>query len=287
MKISGIAEINWKYVLVGIVRRHISQKVLFAVMKRRGDANLEEEAPHECLEMWEKHLKGHGLSLATKTVLEIGSGRYVRFALQMIAAGVERVITVDPFAVPINDIAHRKVLFSDCQNLGLDPNDAFSRLEIISDDFSRLCPPPATSHVDLVISNSVLEHARDPRSVLRSCLFWLKPGGTSYHLIDLRDHNFRSRFPFEMLTYSDSFWANWLDLSGGFHLNRWRLPDFLCAAREVGFQEVACEVLSRNESELQAIMHRISPRFSAMPKDSLSVLTAAFYGQKASDCLVP
>jgi len=280
MRISAIAEFNWKYVLVGMVRRRIPQRVLFTVMKRRGDANLEEESPHQCLDMWENRLKGHGLSLASKAVLEIGSGRYARFALQMIAAGVKCVITVDPFAIPINEPTHRKILLSDCEKLGLDPHDAFSRLEIINNDFTTLSPSASSSQVDLVISNSVLEHVRDPKSVLRSSFSWLKPGGMSFHLIDLRDHNFRSQYPFEMLTYSDSFWENWLDLAGGFHLNRWRLPDFLCAAREVGFQEVGCDVLSKDETELTAIMHRIQPPFVAMPQDILAVLMIALYGQK-------
>jgi SAM-dependent methyltransferase len=196
----------------------------------------------------------------------------------MIAAGAGRVITVDPFAISLTDAAHCKILLSDCQQLGLDPVDAFSRLQIIKDDIAAVLPP--NDGVDLVVSNSVLEHVRHPISVLRSCLLWLKPGGVSFHIFDLRDHNFQSRYPFEMLAYSENFWTRWLDLSGGFHLNRWRLPDYRSAAHLVGFQNVACDVLSKDEVQLQAILDRIDRKFHRVSTEDLAILTAILYCEK-------
>ena len=67
--------------------------------------------------MLKRYLWDRGISLEKKTVLEIGSGRYARIALQMLAAGAERVVAVDPFAIPLTDSAHQKILMSDCREV--------------------------------------------------------------------------------------------------------------------------------------------------------------------------
>jgi SAM-dependent methyltransferase len=276
----SLRAIRWKYFLIGVIRRQLPQKILFAVMKRRGDGSLEEQVPRHCLEVLLKQLNAHGLELAKKIVLEIGSGRFARFALQLLAAGAQRVINVDPLAVSLDDIRHKEVLLSDCVSLDLDPEDAFSRIEVENKDFTVLAVPPLENQVDLVISSSVLEHVKDPKAVLQSSFNWLKPGGMTLHLIDLRDHNFRFRHPFEMLTYSDTVWAKWLDLDGAFHVNRLRLPDYINVAREIGFQRINYEILSKDEAELTAVIDRIQPEFRTVPHEILALLTVALNGQK-------
>src|SRR5438132_6812778 len=110
---------NWEYVLIGLVRRYVPKKVLFAIMERRGDGSIEEGSPHDCLETWMDQLNKRGLSFAGKDVLEIGSGRYARFALQMLAAGAEHVTLIDLYSVSLTEPAHRSMLLKDCSSLGL------------------------------------------------------------------------------------------------------------------------------------------------------------------------
>jgi hypothetical protein len=87
---------------MGLVLPYVPERMLFVITKRRSDGNLEEEAPHDCLK--------RNLSFAGKYVLEVGSGRYARFALEMLAAGADRVTLIDPHAVPLKRPAHLMML---------------------------------------------------------------------------------------------------------------------------------------------------------------------------------
>jgi len=271
---------NWKYLLIGLMRPYVPAKVLFAITKWRADGNLEEEVPDDCLKAWDDQFKKRGLSFADKQVLEIGSGRYARFALQMLAAGAKRVTLIDPYAVPLKRPAHLSMLLGDCAKLGLNCDDVLSRIDVVSCDIAELPTPGSNEKVDLAISYSVLEHARDPEAVLKSCWCWLKPDGVTYHIIDLRDHSLRFRYPFEMLTFSDRVWSRWLDLGGGFHLNRWRAPDYVHAAQKARFINVGFEVLSKDEQTLKEILPRLHPRFRSMPIEILASLFISLYGKK-------
>jgi len=271
---------NWEYVLIGLVRRYVPKKVLFAIMERRGDGSIEESSPLDCMKTWTDQLNKRGLTFAGKHVLEIGSGRYARFALQMLAAGAERVTLIDLYAVPLTERAHRSVLLQDCSTLGLGYGDAFSRIDTARGDITRLPPPTTDNQVDLVISHSVLEHVRNPQAVLAACFKWLKPGGITHHIIDLRDHSLRFRYPFEMLTFSDQVWSRWLDLGGGFHLNRWRVPDYLHAAHDSRFVDVGYEILLKDEAALKTILPRVDYRFRSVSEEMLAILLVSLYGQK-------
>lgn len=271
---------NWNYLLIGLVRRYVPKKILFEVMKRRGDGSVAEDSPDSYLATWKDQFSRHGWSFQDKHILEIGSGRYARFALQMLAAGACRVTLIDFYAVSLEEPAHREILIKDCRVLGLNCDDAFSRIDVIKGDITRLPSPVCSQRVDLAISHSVLEHVRDPKAVMQFCLQWLKPGGITHHIVDLRDHNLRFRYPFEMLTFSDQLWARWFDLSGGFHLNRWRVPAYLQAVRESGFVDVGYDVLLRDEAALKAVLPRVNCRFRSMEEKTLAILCISLFGHK-------
>jgi SAM-dependent methyltransferase len=55
-------------------------------------------------------------------------------------------------------------------------------VRVIEADAGRL--PFADGEFDLVVSSSALEHMHDPAAVLRECFRVLRPGGTSYHVVD-------------------------------------------------------------------------------------------------------
>ncbi len=205
------------------------EKLLFAVMKRRGDGNGAESIPDTYLTEWRDRLQQHGVSFEGKHILEIGSGRFARLATRMLAAGAARVTLVDLYALPLDEPENQALLIQDCAELGLDVEGVLARIEVIGGDFVALPPPDSESKVDLVFSAAVLEHVRDPELVLQRCSEWLKPGGITCHVVDLRDHSLQFRYPFEMLTMSEQSWERWFDLPGGFHLNRWRAPDYLQA----------------------------------------------------------
>jgi SAM-dependent methyltransferase len=272
---------NWKYVSAGIVRRYLPEQMLFAIMKLRGDGSMAENASDAYLTTWQTKLAARHWNFAGKHVLEVGSGRYARFGLQMLAAGAEHITLVDFYALPLNEPAHRAMLEQDCERLGLDYRDACSRINLIRGDITTLTLPAAEKRADIVISHAVLEHVRDPQAILSCCWEWLKPGGITHHFVDLRDHNFRFRYPFEMLTFSDPTWNRWLDLRGGFHLNRWRVSDYLAAANKAGFINVEYEPLLTDRAGLKNILPRLHEQFRHVQADLLAVLCIYLYGEKS------
>src|SRR5438876_5682084 len=104
---------NLKYIYVGVLRPHVPARLLFAVMKWRGDGNAAESIPGVCLADLRERLAKHGASLEGKRVLEIGSGRYARLGLHLLAAGARRVTLVDLYAVPVDQPHHRTLLLHD------------------------------------------------------------------------------------------------------------------------------------------------------------------------------
>lgn len=274
---------NLKYVLIGLVRKHAPESVFYAVMKMRGEGNGAEIAPDLYFGEWQKQLAKHGVTVADKHVLELGSGRYARLGLRLLGAGARRVTLVDFYATPLRTPSHYTMLARDCAALGLDIEDALSRIEVIRGDITTLPPPSPNRQVDLVSSRAVLEHVRDPRLVLECCRNWLRPGGVTYHWIDMRDHNLQFQYPFEMLAYSNKVWERWFDLRGGFHVNRCRLPDYLRAIEDAGFIHVKHEVDMQDKQGLQEILPRIDKRFRSLSKEVLSTLAIYLYGEKPYD----
>ena len=272
---------NWWYFLVGSLRRFVPRSWLFTIMRWRGDGSLAESFPAKyAMDNWRERLAQHQLSIDGKRILEIGSGRYARQAVYWIAAGAQAVALIDLYAAPLSHVPHRRMLEKDCALLGLHLDDVLPRIQVIQGDFTRLAYSDTARQFDLVLSSSVLEHVYDPQLVFTACWHWLKPGGATYHMIDLRDHNLSFRYPFEMLTFSDNVWNRWLDLRAGFHLNRWRLPHYLSAMHQVGFRSVHSEPAACDMAGLHAVYPRLQPQYREFDPAALSVLTLYLYGEK-------
>lgn len=88
--------------------------------------------------------------------------------------------------------------------------------------------PVPDNSVDVVISNCVINHARDKSTVFREVHRVLRPGGRMLvsDLVTTVD------FPAEVLRGADPLWAEWLALA-------WTRDAYLTAVREAGFQTVA------------------------------------------------
>jgi len=61
------------------------------------------------------------------------------------------------------------------------------------------------NHLDLVISNAVMEHVSDLEKTYNTIYKWLKPGAYTSHIIDYKAHEF-SNVWYEHWTYSDITW---------------------------------------------------------------------------------
>lgn len=271
---------NLRYVLTGVVRRHLPAPLLFRIMRLRGDGSGGEQAPDAVFQEWQTWIAGAGISLQGQHVVEIGSGRYARIALRLLKAGARRVTLVDFYALPLDHPAQGATLLEDCRRLGLDWADVGARIRTISGDILSLGPEALGEPADLVFSSAVLEHVRDPRAILARCQEWLRPGGLTFHMVDLRDHNFQFRYPFEMLAYSDETWERWLDLRGGFHVNRWRAHDHLQALADAGFEQITYVPIRHDQAAARAIRRRLDERFRRLPEKLLGIQMIVLYGRK-------
>ena len=97
--------------------------------------------------------------------------------------------------------------------------DCESRIERIS----SLEAVPDHS-IDLVLSNSVLEHVISLDQLLASLKRVLKPEGSMIHSVDYRDHFFK--YPYHFLLFRARIWERWLNPGD---LPRWRLSGHLKA----------------------------------------------------------
>lgn len=271
---------NWHYLLAALIRHRTPEMLLSALTNLSGNNNSAENTPDSHFSAWQGRLERRGFDLHGKRILEIGSGRYARVALWMLASGAEHVTLIDPNAQGLAVPRHWSLLSRDLLKLGLNADDAFARIEIISSDISSLPSPSPDERVDIVLSNAVLEHVQDPGQVLGQSFNWLKPAGVSCHVVDLRDHNLGFQYPFEMLTYSADCWRNWLNSPGEFNQNRWRVPDYTWAMEAAGFEEVDYEVIMQDSETLKALTPRMDAEFRSLPSEIACILSIWLIGRK-------
>ena len=274
--------VNLRYLLTGVVRRYLPPPVLFGIMRLRGDGNGAEGEPDRNADSLISSMHAQGIEITGRHLLELGSGRYARQALYLLAHGARHVTLVDLYATPLSDLKHRALLHADCLRLGLDPAQVLAHITICTGDFLQLPLPNPSERPDLIFSVAVMEHVRDPEAILQCCYTWLPLGGQTFHIIDLRDHNMQFRYPFEMLTYSDEFWHQWLDQPGGFHLNRWRSLDYAEAIKRAGFTQICCETMMADREGLCAVEQRLASHFRRYGADQLAIQGIALTGLKSN-----
>lgn len=131
-----------------------------------------------------------------------------------------------------------------------------------------------SASLDVVVSNSVLEHVREPLALFRECLRVLVPGGAMLHQVDYRDHFFK--YPFQFLTFSQPVWDNLLDPGD---LPRHRLDDHLAALGRAGFE---ARVLNRrtDPKAFRAVGPFLAEPFAGRDPDMLATATAAIVCRK-------
>ncbi len=180
-------------------------------------------------------LRGQGLSLSGRRVLEVGSGWFPLLPLIYRCLGAERVILTD-ISRNLDDgtlETARRFLWDNLPEiagrLGFSPEQPWlgegRDLEALGLEYrAPFDPADLTAPVDVVASRTVLEHI-PPRELSRLSAEWLRmlaPGGFMLHAIDHSDHREHSDkrlSRIDFLTWSDAAWAAITRLGN----HQWRL----------------------------------------------------------------
>lgn len=247
------------YLVLRVIRRHLPDRAIRALLGRGLiiRPGLETRSPHAATRRFLDALKSAGETIGGRRVMIFGYAGRFEVGVELLRAGAGHVVLVDPYTPPLPASK-------------LSPESAASPYLTISG--SRVVPDPqwltvinapldgyisgGGEPVDLVFSNSVMEHVDDVAGTVTNLARVTAPRGQNFHFIDLRDHFFKH--PFEMLCYSERQWRRFLN--PGSNLNRLRAWDYERLFSH-SFGRVRVELLYSNLPAFRAIRGRIRPEF--------------------------
>ncbi|MEO6297206.1 MAG: methyltransferase domain-containing protein [Dokdonella sp.] len=214
---------RFEYVALRLVRRFFFNEKIANRLARwlpYYAPSVGEHEPERIIAQYAADLAQAGRQLAGMRVLEVGAGRTNGVGYGLVAAGAVSASLLEPFVE--FDAQGDQALRQASKAL----TDVDTTKVCRSRSFAQIAP----ASIDLLLSNSVLEHVRDTAAFFADCARVLAPGGVMLHRVDYRDHFFK--YPYGFLTFSDATWSRWLDPGD---LPRWRLSDHLSAMRDAGF----------------------------------------------------
>jgi SAM-dependent methyltransferase len=246
------------YLALRLVRRHLPDRVVRELMARRIviQPGLETRDPTAAIQRFLDAAAAAGTTVANRRVLIFGYGGSYAVGLGLLGAGARHVVLVDPYAAPMP--AANRALAESSPYLTVANGEARPRPE-----FLTVVRAPLGGYlrgggepVDIVLSNSVLEHVVDVSGAVLELARVTARGGEQFHFVDLRDHFFNH--PFEMLCHSERIWRGLLN--PGSNLNRLRAWDYE-RLFQASFARVKVEPVAADLPAFRAVRSRIRPEF--------------------------
>jgi SAM-dependent methyltransferase len=273
--------INLPYLLLRLLRRSLPSFLSYRLLSP------DSRAPGRFMRTGLRYLellKEREVGVAGALVVETGPGTYSPAGLALLKAGARKIILQEPF-LRAPDMHRLRGLVKEYWEFLEDKFPAGPSWETLFQGAayhpSRVqlgrAPAQATglpeNSVDIILSCSVLEHIRDIAAVFKEQHRILKPGGRLLHLVDLRDHFFR--YPFEMLTFSRSFWEGVLTRPnrGSGYQNRLRAEDYAGLLQATGFADIRVDIRESDPVNYLRIKPRLHSDFKGR-KDEMMAATA-------------
>jgi SAM-dependent methyltransferase len=223
------------------------------------------------VDLYDKHLipKLGATWPQNRRVLEVGIGATNSSAYEVAARSATNAVALEPF-VPLDPTLDALLLAECAQRHHL-------AADLIAGKVRRVTSltPVADASIDLVLSNSVLEHVGDMDALTRELRRVLAPGGAMLHLVDYRDHFFRH--PYHHLLWSDAVWEKWLNPGD---LPRWRIRDHVeCFERhDLRVETLLAAPLT---TEFEKVRARIHPRFATYDEPALAAAFGILFVTRA------
>ncbi len=274
---------------------------------RRFDAEC--DAKLEDFRLMLGHLKTSKVPIAGTRYLEVGTGWYPTFPYCLYLLGAARVETFDlnrylkPELVTamVERVRGKLAMLADAGERDLDDvTERFGKLsrkvaagatlEDATEGVVRYHAPAdaaktglGASSVDVVFSNSVLEHVPGPviDEMFAESMRILPPGGVMFHSVNCGDHYAyadRKINQLHYLQFSESQWQVWNNAF--LYQNRLRAQDFTQMARAKGF---AIEIdTSRPHPDRLRQLEGITvhPQFARYPREQLAITSIDFVARK-------
>ncbi len=265
--------VNLPYLLPRVARHFLPERLtrfllLHSLVIRPG---IETTDPETAIKRYLEVLSARNDSLSGKRVLVFGYGGRFDVGIGLLEAGASHVVLCDKYAPP--DDAHNAGLLPKYDSFLLmdqgRPRPRPEQITLLQADIREVHLSAEFQPVDLVVSSSVYEHLDDVDGLTRALAALTQADGLQIHYVDLRDHFFK--YPFEMLTYSESVWRGWLNPTSNH--NRFRLWDYR-RVFEKYFGQVEIQTLKRDETAFEKARPRLRPEFVSgdMQEDSVTLV---------------
>lgn len=256
-----------------------------------------------------RHLRDARVVISDSHFFEIGTGWYPTFPFALYLAGARRITTYDLNRHLQDDLVRAAV-----KELGgfLDiiAEDSGSELVEVQARYQKLAaaiyagadlseatggriqysaPADATAtaladgEVDVVFSNSVLEHVPPDAiaAMYRESMRILSPGGIMFHSVNCGDHYSyvdSKIHQLNYLQYSDRAWKLWNNAF--LYQNRMRAHEFVEGAAALGFAiELDTSTTRANRLEQLAAM-KVDSRFAQVTPEKLCITSVDFIARK-------
>lgn len=256
------------------------------------------------------HLRQTGLRIEGSRFFEIGTGWYPTFPLACYLAGARRVTTYDlnrhlqpsllraciaglersldliaqTADADISEVRARHARLQTAISEGKDLESATAGVVHYRAPADATRTALAEGEVDVVFSNSVLEHVPPDAidAMYRESQRILAPGGLMFHSVNCGDHYAyvdRNVHQLNYLRYSDRQWKRWNNAF--LYQNRLRAHDFVDRAAAMGYDIVLDTSTARPQRLRELAAMPVHPQFAAIPPEKLCITTVDFIARKA------
>lgn len=251
---------NPQYIALRLIRHFFPASLTHYFLRHNWiiQAGSETNTPQLATERYQQVLTKAGKTLMGKRVMVFGYGDNFAVGCGLLRGGAAHVVLCDKYNRPDN--RRNQQLLPEYGDYLLQSNgNVLPRPEVISvhtADIRQLAMQGNLPPVDMIFSTHVYEHLDDVDGITQALAALTQPGGLHLHFIDLRDHFFK--YPFEMLTFSESVWRTWLN--PGSNLNRCRMQDYHQIFLKY-FKAVKITILERDPNAFELIRYRIQRGF--------------------------
>lgn len=266
---------NFEYIPLRFIRKFILRGRILTLARRAMPyyaPSQNELDPAPVIAKYMEYCEAAAIATTSKNILEIGTGATNSTGYEMTARVQCRYWGYEPF-----EKFNAKL---DCA--------MFNRVKARHPNAEKgkvvrtitLDSVPGNS-IDVIFSNSVLEHVTKPDELTAGLKRILKPGGCMVHAVDYRDHFFK--YPFHFLQFSKKTWDRWLNPGD---LPRQRISDHIELFRKNDFK---VEVLRKKNDypAFTAIKERIHPEFAGYTDEDLSTITAVLIVRRGEPACSP